>query len=199
MIGRLHGTLLAKQPPALLLDVAGVGYELEAPMSTFYELGAVGSEVRLHTHLVVREDAFLLFGFHSEPERALFRQLIKVSGIGAKMALAVLSGLSVDDFRRCVVTADVAALTRVPGIGKKTAERIVMEMRDRVDASGGSISLPAKRGQPVPADPAAEALVALQALGYKPAEASRLVEQSAESGDDAEGIIRKALKRALRQ
>lgn len=198
MIGRLRGTLLAKHPPALLLDVAGVGYELEAPMSTFYELGAVGTDISLHTHLVVREDAFLLYGFHSEAERGLFRQLIKVSGIGAKMALAVLSGLSVDDFRRCVATADIGSMTRVPGIGKKTAERIVMELRDRLDAPSG-VQLPARRGQAVPADPASEALVALQALGYKPAEAARLVEQSAEPGDDAETIIRKSLKRALRQ
>lgn len=197
MIGRLRGTLLAKQPPALLLDVGGVGYELEAPMSTFYDLGAVGGEVTLHTHLHVREDAFLLYGFYREGERALFRQLIKLSGIGAKMALAVLSGMSVDDFRRCVTTADVSALTRVPGIGKKTAERIVMELRDRVDGAMTGVSLPS-RSASGPLDPAGEALVALQALGYKPAEAARLVEQSVEAGDDAEMIIRKALKRALR-
>jgi Holliday junction DNA helicase RuvA len=197
MIGRLRGTLLAKQPPALLLDVAGVGYELEAPMSTFYELGAVGSEATLHTHLHVREDAFLLYGFFREGERALFRQLIKLSGIGAKMALAVLSGMSVDDFRRCVATADVSALTRVPGIGKKTAERIVMELKDRVDGAMAGVVLPS-RGSSGPLDPAGEALVAMQALGYKPVEAARLVEQSVEPGDNAETIIRKALKRALR-
>ena len=198
MIGRLKGTLLSKQPPALLVDVNGVGYELEAPMSTFYELGASGSEVTLHIHMVVREDAMLLYAFAREPERALFRDLIKVSGIGAKTALAVLSGISVDDFRRTVATADVASLTRVPGIGKKTAERIVVELKDKMDLSAIGVTLTAASAPDQPRDPSSEAVVALQALGYRPAEAAKLVEASAEKGDRAEEIIRKALKKALR-
>lgn len=198
MIGRLKGTLLSKQPPALLVDVGGVGYELEAPMSTFYELGASGSEVTLHIHMVVREDAMLLYAFGREPERALFRDLIKVSGIGAKTALSVLSGISVDDFRRTVATADVASLTRVPGIGKKTAERIVVELKDKMDLSAIGVTLTAASTPDQPRDPSSEAVVALQSLGYKPAEAAKLVQQSAESGDRAEEIIRKALKKALR-
>jgi len=198
MIGRLRGTLVSKQPPALLVDVGGVGYELEAPMSTFYELGAAGSEVTLHIHMVVREDAMLLYAFHREPERKLFRDLIKVSGIGAKTALSVLSGISVDDFRRTVATADVASLTRVPGIGKKTAERIVVELKDKMDLSAIGITLSAASAPDTPRDPSSEAIVALQSLGYKPAEAAKLVQNAAETGDRAEEIIRKALKRALR-
>jgi Holliday junction DNA helicase RuvA len=198
MIGRLRGILASKQPPWLVVDVGGVGYELEAPMSTFYELPEAGREVVLFTHYAVREDAVALYGFHREAERALFRTLLKVSGIGAKTALAILSGAGVDEFARLVQGGDVAALTRIPGIGKKTAERIVVELRDRVDgiAAGG----PALAGMavPVPADPAAEATVALQALGYKPAEVARLVARVAETGDSAETIIRKALRAALR-
>lgn len=198
MIGRIRGTLASKQPPSLLVDVGGVGYELEAPMSTFYELGATGSEVSLHIHMVVREDAMLLYAFFRESERALFRDLIKVSGIGAKTALSVLSGISVDDFRRTVATADVASLMRVPGIGKKTAERIVVELKDKLDISAIGITLSAASAPDQPRDPNSEAIVALQSLGYKPAEAVKLVANAAEPGDRAEEIIRKALKRALR-
>ncbi len=198
MIGRLTGKLLNKQPPALLVDVGGVGYELEAPMSTFYELGAAGTDVTLHIHMVVREDAMLLYAFAREAERALFRDLIKVSGIGAKTALAVLSGISVDDFRRTVATADVASLTRVPGIGKKTAERIVVELKDKMDLGAIGATLTAASAPDQPRDAASEAVVALQALGYRPAEAAKLVEKAAEPGDRAEEIIRKALKKALR-
>ena len=197
MIGRLKGILVSKQPPWLMLDVNGVGYELEAPMSTFYELPETGREVVLFTHYAQKEDSAALYGFFRESERALFRALQKVSGIGAKIALAVLSGASVDEFTRLVHTADIAALTRIPGIGKKTAERIVVELRDRVDA----LDLAAARavtGRAVPQDPQAEATVALQTLGYKPQEVVRLVRQVAVEGDSVEAIIRKALTAALR-
>ncbi|MFB9068506.1 Holliday junction branch migration protein RuvA [Pseudofulvimonas gallinarii] len=198
MIGRLHGKLLYKHPPWLLLDVNGVGYELECPMSTFYELPEVGRETTLVTHYAVKEDAVALYGFHREAERALFRVLIKVSGVGAKTALSVLSGVTVDAFAALVQAGDTAALTRVPGIGKKTAERILVELRDKVSdlGSGSGVALP--KGVAVPMDPESEAASALQALGYKPADALRMVRQAVEEGDDAEAIIRKALKAALK-
>lgn len=197
MIGRLRGVLVAKQPPWLVLDVAGVGYELEAPMSTFFDLPELGREVSLCTHYAVKEDTVALYGFLREAERSLFRTLQKVSGVGARIALSVLSGVSVDEFARLVQVGDVAALTRIPGIGKKTAERMVVELRDRVDGLGGGAT--ATIGGAVGAlDPVAEAGVALQALGYKPAEVTRLVRDAAAPGDRAEDIIRKALKAALR-
>ena len=196
MIGRLKGTLVAKRPPWLLLDVAGVGYELEAPMSTFYDLPETGREVVLCTHYAVKEDTVALYGFLREAERALFRALQKVSGVGAKTALSVLSGASVDDFARLVQTGDLHALTRIPGIGKKTAERMVVELRDRVDGLGDGVL--ANTGVGAPGDPATEAATALQALGYKPAEVTRLVREAAAPGDSAEHIIRKALTAALR-
>ena len=196
MIGRLRGILVSKQPPWLLIDVGGVGYELEAPMSTSYDLPATGKEVTLLTHYAVKEDSVALYGFMHESERASFRNLLKVSGIGAKTALAVLSGVSTQDFARLVQAGDVVALTKIPGIGKKTAERIVVELRDRVEGLGTSLpGLAAASG--AAADPAAEATVALQQLGYKPAEVSRLVQKVAEPGDSAETIIRKALRAAL--
>ena len=197
MIGRLKGVLVAKQPPWLVIDVAGVGYELEAPMSTIYDLPELGREVALFTHYAVKEDTVALYGFLRETERTLFRTLQKVSGIGAKIALAVLSWVSTDEFARLVQSGDVAALTRIPGIGKKTAERIVVELRDRVDGIALA-SIGASSAGAVPKDPVAEASVALQQLGYKPAEVSRLVKDAAEAGDSAEAIIRKALKAALR-
>jgi Holliday junction DNA helicase RuvA len=197
MIGRLRGTLVSKQPPWLLIDVNGIGYELEAPMSTFFDLPPVGSEVVLRTHYAVKEDAVALYGFLSEGERALFRSIQKVSGIGAKTALAVLSGVPVDAFARLVQSGDVAALTRIPGIGKKTAERIVVELRDRVDGLGGGAG-PGGAANTAPADPVSEASTALIALGYKPAEVSRLIKDAGAPGDAAEDIIRKALKAALR-
>lgn len=132
MIGRLRGEIVVKRPPHLLVDVGGVGYELEAPMSTFYDLPAVGAAVLLHTHLVIREDAHVLYAFAREAERALFRSLLRVSGVGPKMALAILSGMNADEFARCVQRDDAAALSRLPGIGKKTAERLIIEMRDRL-------------------------------------------------------------------
>ncbi|MET0937213.1 MAG: Holliday junction branch migration protein RuvA [Luteibacter sp.] len=196
MIGRLRGTLISKQPPSLLIEVGGVGYDVDAPMSTIYDLPATGKEVTLLIHYAVREDGVSLYGFLREPDRAMFRHLLKVSGIGAKIALAVLSGVSTDDLSRLVHAGDVVALTKIPGIGKKTAERMVVELRDRVDAVG--VRLPATAaGEAVPADPVAEATVALQQLGYKPVEASRLVQKVAADGDTAEAIIRKALRAAL--
>jgi len=196
MIGRLKGTLVSKQPPWLVIDVGGVGYELEAPLSTVFDLPETGREVTLFTHYAVKEDTVALYGFLREHERVLFRTLQKVSGIGAKTALAVLSGTSPDEFARLVQTGDAAALTRIPGIGKKTAERIIVELRDRVD--GIALAMPSASGGVVPKDPLAEASVALQQLGYKPVEVARLVKAAAEPGDTAESIIRKALKAALR-
>jgi Holliday junction DNA helicase RuvA len=196
MIGRLRGTLAAKQPPWLVLDVGGVGYEIQAPMSTIFDLPETGKEVTLLTHYAVKEDTVALYGFLRESERVLFRTLQKVSGIGAKISLAVLSGVSVDEFARLVQSGDIAALTRVPGIGKKTAERIVVELRDRVD--GIAMTAPGFSESSVPRDAVSEATVALQQLGYKPVESVRLVKEAAQPGDDAETIIRKALKAALR-
>ena len=196
MIGRLKGILVHKQPPWLVVDVHGVGYELEAPMSTFYDLPELGREVALFTHYAQKEDSVSLYGFLREGERRLFRDVQKVSGIGAKIALAVLSGTSVDEFARLVQAGDVTALTRIPGIGKKTAERMVVELRDRAAELGGGGATLASGG--VAADPQSEALSALQQLGYKPAEAARMARDAAASGDDAATIIRKALKSALR-
>ncbi|VXA99439.1 component of RuvABC resolvasome, regulatory subunit [Luteimonas sp. 9C] len=196
MIGRLRGTLAHKAPPWLVIDVGGVGYELEAPMSTFYDLPEVGREVALFTHYAQKEDSVSLYGFLHESERRLFRDVQKVTGIGVKIALAVLSGVSVDAFARLVQTGDVAALTKIPGIGKKTAERMVVELRDRaadLAGAGGAIG-----GVQVPADPMSEAVVALQQLGYKPADAARMAKAAASAGDPPELIIRKALQSALR-
>ncbi len=196
MIGRLRGILAAKQPPWLVIDVGGVGYEVEAPMSTIFDLPETGREVALFVHYAAKEDTVALYGFLREAERLLFRAVQKVSGIGAKTALAVLSGVSTDEFARLVQSGDIASLTRIPGIGKKTAERIVVELRDRVD--GMALALPGIGIGGVAKDPLSEATSALQQLGYKPAEVARLVKEVAAAGDDAEAIIRKALKAALR-
>ncbi|KRE84719.1 ATP-dependent DNA helicase RuvA [Rhodanobacter sp. Soil772] len=196
MIGRLRGILISKQPPSLLVEVGGVGYEVEAPMSTIYDLPGLGKEVTLLIHHAVKEDSITLYGFLHESERTLFRNLLKVSGIGAKIALAVLSGVSTDHFARLVHAGDVVALTKVPGIGKKTAERIVVELRDRLDGLSGMPGA-ALHAAGAPLDAAGEATVALQQLGYKPVEVSRLVQKVAAEGDDAEAIIRKALRAAL--
>jgi len=196
MIGRLKGILVGKRPPWIVVDVGGVGYELEAPMSTFFDLPELGREVNLCTHYAAKEDTVVLYGFLRESERSLFRSLQKVSGVGAKTSLAVLSGISVDAFARLIQSGDIAALTRIPGIGKKTAERMLVELRDRVDDLGGV--MPTDSGAGVAHDPVAEAGVALQTLGYKPAEVSRLVRDATAPGDSAEDIIRKALKAALR-
>ena len=197
MIGRLRGNVIHKQPPWLVVDVNGVGYELEAPMSTFYDLPELGREVSLFTHYAQKEDSVSLYGFLRESERRLFREVQKVKGIGAKIALAILSGVSVDDFVRTVQASDIAALSRIPGIGKKTAERMVVELRDRASDMGGEgvVLSPAD----VARDPQSEAVIALQQLGYKPAEAARMVRDTAATGDDdAAVIIRKALQSALR-
>ena len=195
MIGLIHGRIAAKMPPQLLVDVGGVGYEIEAPMSTFFLLPAVGEEVRLLTHLVVREDAQLLYGFSTEEERRLFRNLLKVSGIGPKIALALLSGISVEGFAHCIQNQDVSALTKVPGIGRKIAERLLIEMRDRLN---GAQSLPGATTVPVGTSAEAETFGALVALGYKPAEATRLL-KTVEGTATTEEMIRRALQSAARE
>jgi Holliday junction DNA helicase RuvA len=193
MIGRLTGRLLAKEPPLLWLDVNGVGYELEAPLSTFYKLPEPGQTITLHTHFAVREDTHALFGFASAAEKALFRQLIKISGIGPKSALTVLSGVAVDEFWNTIRAGDAAKLTRLPGIGKKTAERLVIELRDKADTALGGVKVPGGVDGVVP-----QAVSALVNLGYKPAEAQRLADAAFQPGVTAEQVIRDALKRALR-
>jgi Holliday junction DNA helicase RuvA len=194
MIGRLRGTLVTKRPPWVLIEVGGVGYELEVPMSTLYDLPEVGREVIVLTHYAHKEDTVALYGFLRDDERTLFRNLQKVSGIGARIALAVLSGVSTNEFARLVQAGDVTALTRIPGIGKKTAERIVVELRDRV---AGALASASPDSTPLPRDARSEAEAALQQLGYKAAEATRLAAAAAADGDDAEMIIRKALRSAL--
>ena len=193
MIGSIRGHILSKSPPQLTVEAGGLGYELEAPMSTFFHLPAVGEEVRLLTHLVVREDAHVLYAFGTEDERRLFRYVIKVSGIGPKIALALLSGISVEAFVACVHNQDVTALTRIPGIGRKTAERLVVEMRDRLASQSGAV--PAGTA----GDAEAEAFGALIALGYKPAEASRLLKSAGPGEHSTEELIRRALKGAVRE
>ena len=199
MIGRLKGILISKSPPHLLVDVQGVGYEVEAPMSTFYQLPAVESEVTLHTHLIVREDAHILCGFATDSERRLFRSLIRITGVGAKLALAILSGMSADEFARCVQDNDVASLTRLPGVGKKTAERLIIEMRDRLAdwQVGETAALPDAAAPHMPADAGREAVSALIALGYRPQEASRMVQSVDSEGLNSEAIIREALKASI--
>ena len=194
MIGRLTGILLEKNPPQLLLDVQGVAYEVDVPMSTFYNLPATGEQLALFTHLVVREDAHLLFGFGTEHERRAFRQLVKISGIGSRTALAVLSGLSVAERAHAVTMQDTGRLIKIPGIGKKTAERMLVELRER-----GKDMVSPLPGAPVGIkhDALGEAGIALQQLGYKPAEISRML-KDAQSTDSAEDLIRHALKTAFR-
>ncbi len=199
MIGRLRGEIVVKQPPELLLDVNGVGYEILAPMSTFYELPPVGEQITLFTHLAIRDDAHILYGFAQVSERALFRGLLKVNGVGAKMALAILSGMSADEFSRCVQSNDTASLVRLPGIGKKTAERLIIEMRDRLQKlldlpkTGTTAAIPTPLNQ-VAASPTNDAIDALIALGYKPADASNMVRVVESDGLASEAIIRAALK-----
>lgn len=200
MIGSLRGRLVAKAPPQALIEVAGVGYEVEAPMSTFYTLPPVGSELTVLTHFVVREDAQILYAFATEAERALFRSLLKVSGVGPRIALAILSGVSVDAFAQCVQAQDVAALTKIPGVGRKTAERLIVEMRDRVGAEGvaGGLSLPGAAGAAA-GGAEGEAFAALVALGYKPAEATRLLRAVEPGAATTEDLIRRALQGAARE
>ncbi len=200
MIGTLRGILRDKQPPALLLEVAGVGYELEAPVSTFCELPALGQEVRLHTHLILREDGAHLYGFVSLAEKSLFRALIRVNGVGPKLALVLLSGITVEGFMRCVQERDIASLMKLPGVGRKTAERLLIELQDRLqDLSLPGITLPV---DPVSANaastPADEAYRALVALGYKPQEAQEMVRKTAQEDMSSEQILRQALRTALK-
>ena len=196
MIGLLRGRLLAKHPPQLLLDVQGVGYEVDAPMTTFYDLPETGQEVTLHTHLVVREDAHILFGFTRQTDRNLFRHLIKITGIGPRLALAIMSSMTAGEFIGCVNDNDATALTRIPGIGKKTAERLLVELRDRLADFGAAAEAPAmgKTVTAEPVNPVEEAVSALIALGYKPPEASRMVRAIETRDLPAEEIIRKALQ-----
>jgi len=199
MIGFLRGIILKKQPPLLILDVQGVGYEVEAPMTTFYTLPDVDEEIEIFTHLVVRDDAHLLFGFATENERHLFRTLIKVNGVGAKMALTILSGIEADEFALCIQNNDTARLTKLPGVGKKTAERLIIEMRDRLD---GLPAISNTRTNDVPNinnDPVNEAVSALIGLGYKPPEASRFVLAVANDGMSSEDLIREALKNSVKK
>jgi Holliday junction DNA helicase RuvA len=196
MIGWLRGRLIAKHPPALMVDVNGVGYELEAPMSTFYDLPPVGAEIELFTHLVVREDAQVLYGFATEAERRLFRGLLKVSGVGPKIALGLLSGISVEGFLRCIEAEDADSLVRIPGIGRKTAERLLIEMRDRV----GNLAATGEHARAAggTGSAQAEAFSALVALGYKPAEVGRLLKAADGSDGTVEDLIRRALQAAAK-
>lgn len=201
MIGRLRGTLLEKQAPRLLLDVQGVGYEVEAPMTTFYDLPAVGSEVVLFTHLAVREDAHTLYGFGRAQDRKLFRSLIKVNGVGAKLALTILSGMDASAFVHCVQEKDTASLVRLPGVGKKTAERLVVEMVDRLDdwqPADMPAAVAGRSLEPTAPNPVEEAVGALVALGYKPPDASRMVRAVDCADLPAEEIIRLSLQATVK-
>lgn len=201
MIGRIRGKLIEKQAPELLVDVNGVGYEIQAPMTTIYQLPALGENVELFTHLIVREDAHLLFGFATLQDRAMFRALIKVNGVGPKLALTILSGMDVADFVRCVRDDNAAGLVKLPGVGKKTAERLLIEMRDRlrdwhvdgIAVNEGCAQLPARAN-----DYLLEAESALIALGYKPAEATKMIAAVKIEGITSEALIRAALKRAVK-
>ncbi len=196
MIGFIRGKLVSKTPPQLVVDVQGVGYEVEAPMTTFYDLPELGEELLLHTHLVVREDAHILFAFSTEPDRIMFRTLIKVNGVGPKLALTILSGQSAEEFHRCIHDNDVQALVRLPGVGKKTAERLIIEMRDRLpdslDSSGAKQNETPNR---VANNPRQEAISALCSLGYKSQDASKMVQNIPEDGKSCEDIIRLALQK----
>jgi Holliday junction DNA helicase RuvA len=190
VIGRLLGRLMRKQPPELLLDVGGVGYELEAPMTAFYDLPALGQEITMYTHLVVRDDAHLLFGFTDLRQRDLFRILLKVSGVGPRVGLAILSGLTSEDLVSCITVGDAEQLVRIPGIGRKTAERLIVDLRDRLDSSSGD-----KQSLPVGiTTPEQDAISALLTLGYRSSDAVRAVRESDALGDSVEELIRNALK-----
>jgi len=196
MIGRIRGELLEKTPPQILLEAAGVGYELEVPMPTFYDLPACGASVTLHVHMLVREDAQLLYGFASLAERSLFRALLKVNGVGARVALAILSGISAQEFASCINNNDITALTRIPGIGKKTAERLVVEMKDKLPSSSQSSSaqLSTSMSQTSIEAPRTEAINALVSLGYKAADATKLVNHTRLQDASVEEYIRAALQ-----
>ncbi len=191
MIGQVSGTLVHKQPPQLMIDVRGIAYELEAPMTAFYNLPEVGASVSLYTHLAIRDDAHLLFGFTDRRQRDLFRMLLKTSGVGPRVALAILSGLTADDLVACIGAGNIAQLTRVPGIGRKTAERLVIELRDRLDGISDSGTDPSAAGL----TPQQDAISALVALGYRAAEAGRAVRSvDTDDGSAVESLIREALK-----
>jgi Holliday junction DNA helicase RuvA len=198
LIGRLRGTLAEKQPPHLILDVNGIGYEVEVPMTTLYRLPAVGEPVTLHTHLVVREDAQLLYGFAEKRERELFRELIRLNGVGPKLALALMSGLEVDELVRCVQAQDTSALVRIPGVGKKTAERLLVELKDRFkawEAMPATATFVVEPGSKTAVTSAEnDAVSALISLGFKPQEASRAVSAIQEDNLSSEEMIRRALK-----
>ena len=200
MIGRLRGILLWKSAPHVLVEVQGIGYEVEVSFPTFFKLPAVGQEITLYTHLIVREDAHMLYGFASESERDMFRSLIKVNGVGAKMAATILSGITVDDFVRSVRDNDIARLVKLPGVGKKTAERLMIEMRDRLDVKASTV-LPIKIDAGTPpseSNAVNDAISAMVALGYKPADASRMVLRVDSDGLACEEIIRRALQTGLK-
>ena len=200
MIGRLQGALAAKQAPDLLVDINGVGYEVQAPMSTFAAIGKVGDPVTLYTHLAIRDDAHQLYGFADQGERSLFKTLIKVSGVGPKLALAILSGMDVNAFAQCVHQEDIASLTKLPGVGKKTAERLIVEMRDRLKEWQAPAPLWANVDAAEKASQdqlLAEAESALVALGYKPAEAAKMLLKVDGQADSAEDYIRQALKMSM--
>jgi Holliday junction DNA helicase RuvA len=195
MIGQLRGIILEKQPPQLLLDVNGVGYEIDAPMNTFYQLPDVGQEVTLHTHFIVREDAHHLYGFYAREERALFRTLLKVNGVGPRLALTILSSLVPHEFVRIILNNDTASLVRVPGIGKKTAERLIVEIRDKVSTLTESPTFSQAGKETVLSNQLSQdAVSALLALGYKPQEASRAVAKVDDGSLSSEEIIRRALR-----
>ncbi len=195
MIAFLRGKLVLKAPPVLVLDVLGVGYELEAPMTTFYDLPAIGTEIMLYTHLSIREDAHSLFGFANEADRTMFRSLIKVNGVGPKLALTILSGQSAEQLHRCIHDNDTLALMRLPGVGKKTAERLIIEMRDRLPQLEDSITAAIT---PIMGNAKQEAVSALCSLGYKPLDANKMVQGIHTEGKSCEDIIRMALQGAIR-
>lgn len=197
MIGLLRGKLLHKQAPDLLLDVGGVGYELLASMTTFFDLPEINNEVTLYTHLIVREDAHTLYAFSSVKERALFRVLLKVNGVGPKMALAIVSGMTAEEFAQRVHANDVTGLTKLPGVGKKTAERLIIEMRDRLDKPGDNDIQGSLSTSTSVRNLEDEAVKALISLGYKPTQASQMVAKFSSSELSVEEIIRKALKASL--
>jgi Holliday junction DNA helicase RuvA len=199
MIARLSGTLVERHPPWLVIDAGGVGYEVEAPLSVFDRLPQTGQPVTLLIHQVVREDALLLFGFATRQDRELFRSLLKVSGVGPKVALAILSSVSAADFALLIESGDSQALTRLPGIGKKTAERLVLEMRSRLDGLDLGADGSARGGPSIPTDAAAEARAGLVALGYSPAEALKMTRGIGDPDSSAEAIIREALRNRMQR
>ena len=202
MLGRIRGVLAEKTPPLVLIDVSGIGYEIQMPMTSLYQLPDVGNEATVYTHFVVREDAQLLFGFANKQERALFREVIKANGVGPKLALTILSGMSADQFAQAVADGDMSALIKLPGVGKKTAERLLVEMKDRLAAwqpshQPGTTTVTQVQSDPVMAQPAsaqAEAISALIALGYQQVQATKVVKAVLRQGASSEQLIRDALR-----